>query len=240
MKKRVLKKENLDGIGVNLLKATQITDAEIEKIINKPQLFDSVVARIKAEDINQRQKPFYGRRLLLSSAAAIVIMIVGVIFLNRPNTYKENQLAQNETSTKPQIATVFGENPRTGSPSIDNKSIVKTTLRETKITRQKLNSNRQSKAPKTSLTRKSVTVPDSLPVEQIYADEGKFYALPFADDSADNKITQFVRAELSRAELSALGVDLPLTEENEDERILTDLIYGANGNPKAFRLVGKL
>lgn len=242
MKNRIFKKENLDEFGANLLKAAQMTDTEIENIINKPQLFESVIARIKTKESDHRRKRFHtpGFRLnFVAFATAIVLMIATLAFYNHSDNFAEHQLAQSASNAETPIPIVSSEDVLMPSPETETKSIIKTTARATQIARQKIKSNRQHKSKKMQSTRKSSTVSDSIPVEQTFADEGKFYALPFADNSADTDITQIIRTELSRDELFALGIDISFTE-NDDERVLTELIYGANGNPKAFRIIGKL
>lgn len=248
MKKRVIKKEATDEIGVNLLKAARMTNAEIENIVNKPQLFDSIAAKINHEkairsDKKSRKRfaPNFNFFVTGASVAAIFLVIAAIIFYNRPNNFIESQLAQIEPNAKPQTAKSPGE--QTFSPPAETKPIVKNAERTTKNVQRNIASKRQNRSAKTSQistnVRKTAPASAASPVENVYADEGKFYALPFADDSTDD-ITQIVRAGLSRAELSALGIELPLAAADDDEEILTDLIYGSNGNPKAFRLLGKL
>jgi hypothetical protein len=46
---------------------------------------------------------------------------------------------------------------------------------------------------------------------------------------------QIVRAEISRSELFALGINLSV--ENESAKVKTDLLVGADGLARAFRFV---
>ncbi len=65
---------------------------------------------------------------------------------------------------------------------------------------------------------------------------GEFYALDYVgspNETAED--LRIVRAEISRSELFALGVNLPI--ENESEKIKTDLLVGADGVARGIRFV---
>src|SRR4028119_2045871 len=66
MNKRNLQNERLDRIGRNLLEAARMRNGEIEKIVCAPQLFDSIKARIRAEQNKTVKKSFFGKRQNLS------------------------------------------------------------------------------------------------------------------------------------------------------------------------------
>ncbi|HEY0657256.1 MAG TPA: hypothetical protein VGD05_02220, partial [Pyrinomonadaceae bacterium] len=54
-----LQNQRLDRIGRKLLETTQIRSEEIEQIVAAPQLYDSVLTRIKAEQGERKQKNFF-------------------------------------------------------------------------------------------------------------------------------------------------------------------------------------
>lgn len=63
-----------------------------------------------------------------------------------------------------------------------------------------------------------------------------FFSLPFSENKpVEDEGLQIVRAELSRSELFALGVDLPL--ENGVSKIRTELLVGVDGIARAIRVV---
>ncbi|HEY0428500.1 MAG TPA: hypothetical protein VGC76_12025, partial [Pyrinomonadaceae bacterium] len=77
MSKHDLQKENLDRIGRGLLEATRVKSDELEKIIHAPHLFDSVKARIKAEQKPRRKaKAFFFVWNLQTASASFAILIV--------------------------------------------------------------------------------------------------------------------------------------------------------------------
>jgi hypothetical protein len=72
--------------------------------------------------------------------------------------------------------------------------------------------------------------------QTIIEPEGEFYALTYTANPVEpGEHLKIVRAELSRASLFALGVNLPI--ENESGKIKTDLLVGADGIAKAIRFV---
>jgi hypothetical protein len=65
-----------------------------------------------------------------------------------------------------------------------------------------------------------------------------FVQLPYADDSATLDGGAVVRVSLSRSALASFG--LPVADFASTDRVQADLIVGADGSPRAIRLVSQL
>jgi len=244
MSKRDLQNERLDQIGRKLFKAARIGDEEIEKIIAAPRLFDLVKAGIEAENQSRRKtKRFFGERASAflwnrqNAAGAFAILIVfaasAAVFVFK----KQNspQLVQQtiKPAIRPHIAQA-GNQP----PPLENK---KTSEEQTKISAVKTRVGAERinfKVEKSKLpnrARKPISLKSTRKFEKPSQEE-VFYSLSFDGNwEANGEDLQIVRAEISRAELFALGVNLPV--ENETAKIKTDLLVGADGVARAFRFV---
>jgi hypothetical protein len=231
MSKHDLQKEELDRIGRRLLEATKLQSVEIEKIVNAPHLFDSVRARIKAEQPRRKARFFVWNLQTASGAFAVLIVllaIAAVIFSgknNAPQTIAKIGATEIQTTFKQ------SENPKP-APEIA-KTDEKTPAVKNPVTAQK--TDFKEDAP--SLP-KSVRKPSQTTSAQSHKKDAKavFYPLAFGGNwEADGEDLQIVRAELSRAELFALGINLPV--ENESARVKTDLLVGADGVARAIRFV---
>jgi hypothetical protein len=87
MKKYDLQNNRLDQISRNLFKATAVSPEQIEKIVDAPHLFDSVKARIEADERSQpKSKRFLGTWVNLSywnrqRTAASALAVLTTIFI---------------------------------------------------------------------------------------------------------------------------------------------------------------
>jgi hypothetical protein len=231
MSEKDLQKEKIERAGRKLLEAGRVPGAEIEKIVAAPHLFDSVKARIKAEQSQKKKaESFFPVWNFQTAAGAFAVLLVllafaAVIFVKTQNPPQiageikkpliEAPLVPSENPPIPEIAKTNvppSKNELTARKADFKAETPKPVTRATKIN-----------PPKTAQTRKKEP-------KQV------FYPLAFAGTwEADGEDLQIVRAELSRAELFALGVNLPV--ENESARIKTDLLVGADGVARAIRLV---
>jgi hypothetical protein len=222
MSKKNFQNEELDRVARDLLGAARVGDDEIEKIIAAPNLFASVKTRIQKERFAPKPKaigfPVWNWQTalailtlaMLGAAAAIVFKMQ-----NSPQTA--------EKTIEPSIATPIAqpENPpqiREPEKTFDDR-----------VQRVDLKT-KKAKLPNRIERSKKV---DQTPTE---TSDGEFYALALAGNwETDAENLRIVRTELSRSELFALGVNLPV--ENDTQKIKTDLLVGANGVPKAIRFV---
>ena len=238
MSKHNLQNEQLDQIGRELLKAARVSNEEIEKIVHAPQLFNSVKARIKAENqSHHKSKRFSGGWASVfvwnrqSTAGAFTILIVlatcaaVIVFKNQNAPQSVERTIKPEI--RPQIAQV--ENQLTPAeikeskiPAIKKRVVVEKTA--FKAEKPKLQNPIRKLIP-----RKSVRKPEK-------ESEEIFYSLQFARNwQTEGEDLQIVRAEITRAELFALGINIPV--ENETAKIKTDLLVGTDGVARAIRFV---
>ncbi len=244
MSKHDLQNQRLDQIGRNLFKATKADNEEIEKIVAAPQLFDSVKARIAAEEQQLLRKPnrffnnwvrlFFWSRQSAAGAFAILIVLLtcaAVIIIKKQGS---SQLVEQmiKPETRPQIKRAENqplpsEIKETKSKETKNSAIknrVDTERIVFKVETPKLqNYARKPSSPKVSHSAKKQP-------------QEVFYSLASAGNwEADGEDLQIVRTELSRSELFALGVDVPV--ENDTAKIKTNLLVGADGVARAIRFV---
>lgn len=242
MKERDLQNQRLDRIGRKMLEAARVRDEEIEKIIHAPQLFNAVKARIKTEEQSRRKpKRFFGDWAARSAsfwnrqtaAAAFTILIVltagaaVIIFKKQDSPQLAEQTIKPEM--RPQVAR--DENP---SPPL---GIKKTTLPATKnrVKTERIALKSETAKLPIPVRKPNPVKPSQSPKKQ---QQEIFYSLGIGGHwEASGEDLQIVRAELSRSELFALGVNLP--PENEAPKIKTDLLVGADGVARAFRFVEK-
>lgn len=244
MKNRNLQNENLDRIGRRLLDSTRISEAEIERVVISPNLFSRVKARINSEQVAQESKNNFGNRLIFQilswqkiSAAILLLSAVGAIGFLMFNKF--NRLPAPEQSAAPKTQSVIKQNavstPSENLLSANVPAVIRT-------------ANTISDSPKIAgrgfFKKKTVKIIQPAPRKVLSPKiqprqnppTAEFYALTFAGNPGEKgEELQIVRAELSRASLFALGVNLPI--ENESEKIKTDLLVGADGIARAIRIV---
>ena len=228
-----LQNEKLDRIGRKLLEAVSARDAEeIEKIVAAPRLFDSVKSRIKAEQMQQRKaKSAFAvwNWQTAAGAFAILIVLLAIAAVIISKTKNAPQITQEINKPESPAPVIKNENPplvteiaKTKTPAI--KNTVTAEKADFKEEPAKLpNRAQKTNQPKAAHASKKDT-------------KDVFYPLAFGGNwEADGEDLQIVRAELSRAELFALGVNIPV--ENASARIKTDLLVGADGVARAIRFV---
>lgn len=244
MKKCGLQNERLDEIGRKLLKSRKLQNEEVEKIVSKPQLFNSVMSQIKTEQLRRERKIFFGQWFIFQNwhwqktalsfgilaAFLVTAMSFGVFKNSAPS---EGLLTGKVITPEIQMPTLSTEN--LSSPQIDkvmpeSQNTIDFGAKHRKVTQKIRIKNHNPKLRKSS---QKTNLRKPLPQSTI--DEGEFFPLIFAGNPTDEDNTQIIRADLSRATLFALGVNLSL--ENENETIKTDILFGSDGLPKAIRLV---
>lgn len=239
MRKHDLQNEQLDRIGRRLLQTAKLNGEEIERIVASPRLFESVKAAIEAEEQLRRKPKRFENWLRVSfshrqTAGALTILLVSltcaaVIIFKRQES---SQLVE-----QPNKAEIERQITRVGKPS----ELLE--IKRTEITAVK---NRAAaaavepaafKVKKTKTPTRATKANTVKPLQKSSQQTPEvFYSLALAGTwEADGEDLRVVRAEISRAELFALGVDLPV--ENETAKIKTDLLVGADGVARAIRFV---
>ncbi len=238
MRKQDLQNKRLDEIGRRLLESAALQSDEIERIANAPHLFDSVKAKIKTEELRRKPKRFvvnfWSWQTATSAFSILFILAIGAslfIFKTKDSgqTVKQTnapeiqrQIGQKENPS-PQVAQDFPGFPAQKNPSVKNRIIAQKTDFKTETPKLKNQAPRKTSPAEHAQSRKNEA-------------EGAFYSLALAGNwEADGEDLQIVRTELSRSQLFALGVNVPV--ENETAKIKTDLLVGTNGVPRAIRFV---
>jgi len=238
MKKRDLQDEKLKIVERKLLRTGKLSDAEIEKIVAAPQLFERVRANIKTEESRRETKignvfalpnlQFWNWQKSVLAFAAIAILIVGAaaMFLRFPNSpemaqqpvIEEKQFEAAPVERQPEnVLPQIAEMPKNDSQPRQSASVKKA---KSKNNPQTLQKSAQKKR--------------NLPQKFENQREEPFMALTYAGNLT-NEESQIVRVEMSRARLLALGV--AVQTENESEKIKTDLLVSSDGVARAIRLV---
>jgi len=250
MRNRDLQNEKLDRIGRKLLETARVRNEEIERIVAAPQLFDAVKARIKAEQHQKQSKNFSGdwrnmpiwnwQRFSLATAtfAIFAFCIGGLIAVSISRQTIEyvaapeiqSPVAALEIQMLPQFSEDSPEIVKEDSPEIakTEKTVSKTQTIAKQANFKSGDVKEQKFARKTNSAKSAPDVQNQR--------GGEFYALDYVgspNETAED--LRIVRAEISRSELFALGVNLPI--ENESEKIKTDLLVGADGVARGIRFV---
>jgi hypothetical protein len=238
MRKQDLQNKKLDEIGRKLFESAALENSEIERIAAAPHLFDSIKAKIKTEESRRKPKHFYVnfRNWQMATGAFAILFILAVgasLFIfkakdseqiaketNAPEIPKQNEQVENPA---PQDAQDFPEFTTPKNPSVKNRIIAQRAGFKTETPKLKNQASRKPNPSKHAQSPKNEA-------------EGAFYSLALAGQwEADGEDLQIVRTELSRSQLFALGVNVPV--ENEAAKIKTDLLVGTNGVPRAIRFV---
>jgi hypothetical protein len=214
-----------------LLAATRLTEGEIEKIASAPHLFGSIRTRIAENRLEKevvRPSRFGWLGVKALSAAAVLVTVVGAAaFVLLKSDGKQMQAVNppaliptvtqskqfENASAKPaatinRSSTPDREVARPLPQQISENAIVKEYIR-----RQPARKGKRDAAPRT--------------------EEQDFYALnASAWETRDGRI---VRVTLPRASLVALGANISL--EGDSQNVTADLLVGADGVPRAIRVV---
>lgn len=231
MSKKDLQNKRLDEIGRGLLEAAAIESDEIEQIVAAPHLFESVKAKIKTEQSRRKPKRFvinlWNWRAATASFALLIVAAAGAFLFIKA---KDAQALTAQIDA-PKIKTpgATAEN----SPQTDEIKYIKATEVKNPAVAQRVDFKTDAPKPKNQARKTNLVKYAQAPRNET---EGAFYSLALAGNwEADGEDLQIVRAELSRSQLFALGVNLPV--ENESAKIKTDLLVGSNGVPRAIRFV---
>lgn len=232
MRKQDLQNERLDETGRRLLEAAALRSDEIERIAAAPHLFESVKAKIKTEQSRRKPQRFVINlrhwQTATGAFALLIIFAIGAAALIF-KTKGTAQLAAHIES--PEIQTNFPTDEKT--PELSKSVEVKSPAVKNPAVAAKVDFKRETPKLKNQARKQNLVKPAQVPKKE---SEGVFYSLALAGNwEADGEDLQVVRAELSRAELFALGVNLPV--ENETAKVKTDLLVGSNGVPRAIRFV---
>jgi hypothetical protein len=210
-----LDNRTVDALGQKLFESSRLADAEIDAIVSKEQLFDSVRKRI-ASDAASRQAGLPALLPVSLKVAAFPAFLILAIATAGLLTSEEAVLVVNKDRIPegpPETARPVSDPPQGKVDEPIAGRAIKADLRQTKpLPRRPAKKGQEQQQP----------VPDD-----------EFYAVSYTgEDTAGGRI---VRVELNRSSLFALGVNLPL--ENDAPTVKADLLIGSDGVTRGLRIV---
>jgi len=226
MKREKLTNREFDELAKRLFNSAKPNEKEIETIASNPQLFEGVMSKIAAESRPSRP-PFAWKPVLSASLAGLIVCFSILAYFLAPEPTK---IAVNPVTPAPVQSSQpdFVYTPKQLEPSP-----AATDPRESADVRPPKGEYAvMSKPADVPEPRK----PRSARVKPVKQPEPAFYPIGLREKAEDAAIDgRVVRVEMPRAALFALGVDVPL--ENGARSIKADLLLGADGSPRAIRLV---
>lgn len=215
-------KRELDRLGKRLVMAGRIGGREIDEIVSDPRLYDGVLAKIaKTGETTHIRKPILAWKFAAVSSLIISVSLIGYLAFSNVS-----DVAQSKPRAIPPVYTV------------DEKPFVLNDV-PTKIDSHEQTTERPKPIQAVMTKRiESVPAPKSrrLQTTRVQLPEPAFYPIGLAEKAEDAAIDgRVVRVEMPRSALFAMGVDLPL--ENGTRSVKADLLVGADGTPRAIRLV---
>lgn len=221
MKNEALQKKEIERTGDKVLGAIRLTDEEIDRITASPLLFERIREGLPARGPVRSSGWTFGfaPRLVFATVllAAVGLGSIGIArqFLNAPDLASViGKIPEMEIS---QPVAVFPEDDTNTEPPINDQMIAR-------HARQILRTTKMRPAAQ------KVRQPKELQM-------GEFQALTYTGTEEPDEGGRIVRVKLSPASLFAMGVDVPI--ENENDRITADLLIGADGVMKSVRLEKK-
>ncbi len=215
MKNGKLTDQELETLAKTVFVASR-NAGEIETLVSDPGLYNKVLAKIASEyEAQPKPSRFKLRPVAAFASVAILISVSFVIYFgSRSKVPRVNKTTIPDTINDIKPVPYEPAVKKTG-PSPEEPAFVKTILKRPVVTET---AQRRAKRPPAK---------DTEPV---------FHPIGFAERAADAALDgRVVRVEMPRSALFALGVDLPL--ENGTRSVKADLLVGADGSPRAIRLV---
>lgn len=126
MNRQNLQNKEIDRVGSRLLKVTKPSNEEIERIVADPQLFDSITARIKADDQidvqpkhsllnwNRLKLPLLNRQMAIRTAAILTAFFVFAAMILITTQESGHIVEEKKITIEPKIQTkdfAISENP---------------------------------------------------------------------------------------------------------------------------------
>lgn len=212
---RKAQKNKFDEIGKALVKADRLSTRELENIIANPALFDSVRMRIASESPRFETRRSTLRPMIAAFASIAVIGAIAFAFVTLRTKTEVGAVKSPAPAPNPQVNKfnepdhVVSKLPPVGSQTQTEKTAARPDIRSSRSRR---------------------------PVAQQVRHEGDFYALSLAGDPNETERGgRIVRVDLPRSTLFAMGVDVPL--ENDNGTVKADLLVGPDGVTRAIRVV---
>jgi hypothetical protein len=230
MKKRNLDNQELDAIGRQLLAASRLTEAEIDRIAAAPGSFEGVLSRVRnTETAANRKVGFTGfllahRAIAGTSLAAILCISTFALFLQQDLTghvsnaiHTSVERPDDARPTTPQVVYVKGFTSGRADIQLDVRA-------ETPTIPNAIQREIRRPQPRAEQARYSQN------------EENQFVAVTHMGDGGESaRGGRVFRVDIPRSTLFAMGFDVSL--ENDSPTVKTDLLIGPDGVTRAVRLV---
>lgn len=220
MQNRKLDNQTLDAIGKKLIVSDARRVADVDALLSNPRLFAAVRARIAVVETPEACVSWFALTRFnvaaFSAAAAVLLLVVGAFSLL--DTARE-PVAVNTIQILPQVADVA----RPVFPPQGTKS-------------GKLSAGRANK-DEFKFERAILKRTGTINRPRVNAEPDAQF-LPVSHTGDPDEMSgggQVIRVEMKRSSLFAIGVDIPL--ENDDTVIKADLLIGRDGVTRALRVV---
>lgn len=225
MQKRNLDNKTLDIIGRCLFESEQLPVGDIDKIVSNPHLFESVKARLAANEhaalaaAPTRTVFQFVRQnaIAFASITVLVVAAIGALSLLRP---ERSMVAVKEVKIPDAV-------PEGARPVFPPQEIETGKLSAGRA----INADFRVEKAVVNKTRARTVKPPVVEEAAV-----AFYPVGYTGDPAETAGGgRIIRVNLNRSSLFALGVSLPL--ENEEATVRADLLIGADGVTRAVRIV---
>lgn len=227
--KRKLNNKELESIGKAIFKSEPMSAVEIDRIVLNTELFESIKRRIAQRSVSA-VKPISGvfaaRRYAYASvgmAVTFAVVFALVVFSNfrqKPDTVPVRTAVNQVPDAVPDKVAGLGVPPQPNTGKLPSSPATKSDKNEPRYEQ--------------AIVR-TTTTPRRRP-EAETATSDKFFPVSYTGDPLETAGGgQVIRVEMKRSSLFALGVDLPL--ENDDAVVKADLLVGRDGVTRAVRLV---
>ena len=228
MNKRNLKNRELDSIGKKLIERGSLPTTEIDKIVSNDNLFSLVSSRIAVTGKMPESK---GLTLGLSSLfirrnavafGGITVMLTAVIAA-------VSLLKSDKFIVATEVVSVPVEKPAVARPDNLHPQVVGRNPSRDRAQDRDIRFEKAVAVSSRGGRHRSQTNLSNEP-------DGEFYAVSYVGDPADTTDGgSIIRVDMSRSSLFALGVNVPL--ENDNETVKADLLIGPDGVTRAVRVI---
>lgn len=224
MRKVSPNKQTLDAIGKKLVKSEAGRTPDIESIVSNPYLFASVKARIASDCDGSGQSPAFALTSFIRShmaaiagAAAVLVLVVGALSLLDTGRGVVAVQSFQIPEALPDVARPVLPLQGTETGKLSAGRAIKDEIRAEKIVATR--SNERVYEPRK------------------YAEPVRdFYPVAYTGDPNETAGGgRIIRVEMKRSSLFALGLNLPL--ENDEETVRADLLVSSDGVTRAVRVV---
>lgn len=227
-------KHTLDAVGRRLVRAGCGDTLDIETLVSDPTLFARVQERIDRQEERWAGRPeltavldvLIAHRAAFAGVAAVVLVAAAFV-AGRLGTDTETGVVQTVVevqvpAAEPEVARPVIPPPPQG---IQRKLSTGRAFSED-FTVEKAVMTLRPPAPR---------VNKPVPAERSEQD-GKFYGLSYGGDPRESG-SRIIRVDMSRSSLLALGVNIPLENDNGDGTVKADLLVSRDGVTRAIRFV---